>query len=134
MAGNTQVGYGHSDVVGFPFDFYGTSLTTGTVINMQTALLVISAGATLAALTVNLPLNPTDGALAAITTQYQVTSLTINANTGDLILNGTEGAVTEIIPVASGTAGSAASTVQYRYSLNGDIIKGYAPRTWIRVQ
>ncbi len=135
---NIQVGYGHGDVVGVPFDFYaGATLVTGSTITMQTAILVLNAGATLAALTVNLPLNPVDGAVAEITTLYQVTSLTINANTGDVIVTGTNGTVGEIIPAASTTAGSASATVRYRYTLNGfQPASGAAvnPRSWIRVQ
>jgi hypothetical protein len=101
---------------------------------MQTGQLIVDAGATLAALTVVLPLNPPDGALAEIMSLYQITSLTIQANTGDSLVVGTLGTPTEIIPVASATAGSATGKIAYRYTLNGDIIKGFAPRTWLRVQ
>jgi hypothetical protein len=136
---NYQVGYGHGDVVGVPFDFYaGATLVTGSVITMQTARLVLAAGATLAAVTVNLPLNPVDGAEAMISTQNQITALTVNANTGDVIYAaGTPAVVTEIIPAASATAGSAAATVRYVYTLNGfQPASGAAvnPRTWFRVQ
>jgi hypothetical protein len=135
---NYQVGYGHGDVVGVPFDFYaGATLVTGSTITMQTAVLVLNPTGTLAALTVNLPLNPVDGADASISTTAQITSLTVNANTGDLIVPGVLAAVTEIIPVASGTAGSASATIKFKYTLNGfQPASGAAvnPRSWIRVQ
>jgi hypothetical protein len=127
--------YGHSDCWGIPFDFYAgaTGVVTGSTFAMQTGTIVFNAGATIAALTVTLPLNPPDGARAEIYSTNQITSLTVNANTNDVIVNGTLGAVTEIIPVASGTAGSAASMVKYMYSLNG-AANGNNPRTWLRVQ
>jgi hypothetical protein len=135
---NYQVGYGHGDVVGVPFDFYaGATLVTGSTITMQTAVLVLNPTGTLAALTVNLPLNPVDGADASISTTAQITSLTVNANTGDLIVPGVLAAVTEIIPVASGAAGSASATIKFKYTLNGfQPASGAAvnPRSWIRVQ
>jgi hypothetical protein len=135
---NIQLGYGHGDVVGIPFDFYaGATLVTGSTINMQTSQLLVNPTGTLAALTVNLPLNPVDGALAEITSTQILTSLTVNANTGDFIVNGVLAAVTGLTPVASAGAGSATATIKYKYTLNG-----YAPgsatpvnaRTWVRVQ
>jgi hypothetical protein len=135
---NVQVGYGHGDVVGVPFDFYaGATLVTGSTITMQTGVLVLNPTGTLAALTVNLPLNPVDGADSSITTTQQITSLTVNANTGDTIVSGVLATVTEIIPAASGTAGSASATIRFKYTLNGfQPASGAAvnPRTWIRVQ
>jgi hypothetical protein len=135
---NIQVGYGHGDVVGVPFDFYaGATLVTGSTITMQTAVLVLNPSGTLAALTVNLPLNPVDGAVAAITSTAILTSLTVNANTGDVIVNGILAAVTGLTPVASAGAGSATATIRYKYTLNGfQPASGAAvnPRTWVRVQ
>jgi hypothetical protein len=135
---NYQSGYGHGDVCGVPFDFYGgATLVTGSTITMQTAQLVLNATGTLAALTVNLPLNPVDGACAEITTEQIVTSMTVVANTGDVIVNGVLAAVTGITPVASAGAGSATGTIKYKYTLNGfQPASGAAvnPRTWLRVQ
>lgn len=135
---NYQAGYGHGDVVGVPFDFYaGATLVTGSTITMQTAILVVNPTGTLAALTVNLPLNPVDGAFAEITSTAILTSLTVNANTGDVIVNGILGAVTGLTPVASVGAGSATATIKYKYTLNGfQPASGAAvnPRTWVRVQ
>jgi hypothetical protein len=135
---NYQVGYGHGDVVGVPFDFYaGATLVTGSTITMQTGVLVVNPTGTLAALTVNLPLNPVDGADASITSTQQITSLTVNANTGDAIVNGVLLAVTELTAAASAANGSAAMTIRYKYTLNGfQPASGAAvnPRSWIRVQ
>jgi hypothetical protein len=134
---NYQSGYGHGDVVGVPFDFYaGATIVTGGTITMQTGLLVINNAAI--SLTVNLPLNPVDGAVAEISMITGTLTLTaLNANTGDSIVNGTLGAPTAITPAASTTAGSAANTLRYRYTLNGfQPASGAAvnPRTWLRVQ
>jgi hypothetical protein len=114
-----QVGYGHSDVVAEPFDFY-VPLTAFTIA-MQTAKLVLNPAGTLATGTVTLPLNPPDGTLAEISSTQTQTALTLSANTGDSIV----GAVTALV---------ANTRVGYRYSLFGDILKGANPRTWIRVQ
>jgi hypothetical protein len=136
---NYQTGYGHGDVVGVPFDFYaGATVVTGSTITMQTGILVVLPTGTLAALTVNLPLNPVDGAVAEITLGQVITTLTVNANTGDSLAAGLIGAQTgTFTPVASTGAGSAASTLRYRYTLNGfQPASGAAvnPRTWVRVQ
>ena len=135
---NWQAGYGHGDVVGVPFDFYaGATLVTGSTITMQTGVLVLNPTGTLAALIVNLPLNPVDGADASITSTQILTSLTVVANTGDVIVNGILAAVTGLTPVASAGAGSATDTIRYKYTLNGfQPASGAAvnPRTWIRVQ
>jgi hypothetical protein len=135
---NYQVGYGHGDVVGVPFDFYaGATLVTGSTITMQTGVLVVNPTGTLAALTVNLPLNPVDGADASITSTAILTSLTVNANTGDVIVGGILGTVTGLTPVASVGAGGATATIKYKYTLNGfQPASGAAvnPRSWVRVQ
>lgn len=135
---NIQGGYGHGDVFGVPFDFYGgATLVTGSTITMQTNQLVVNPTGTLAALTVNLPLNPVDGACAEITSTQILTSLTVNANTGDVVVNGVLAAVTGLTPVAAGGAGGATATIKYKYTLNGfQPASGAAvnPRTWIRVQ
>jgi hypothetical protein len=135
---NYQVGYGHGDVVGVPFDFYaGATLVTGSTITMQTGVLVLNPTGTLAALTVNLPLNPVDGADASITSTATLTSLTVNANTGDVIVPGVLAAITALTPTALGTAGNASATIRFKYTLNGfQPASGAAvnPRSWIRVQ
>jgi hypothetical protein len=135
---NIQVGYGHGDVVGVPFDFYaGATLVTGSTITMQTAVLVLNPTGTLAALTVNLPLNPVDGADASITSTATITSLTVAANTGDVIVPGVLGTLTTLVPVAATGAGGATATVRFKYTLNGfQPASGAAvnPRTWLRVQ
>lgn len=135
---NVQAGYGHGDVFGVPFDFYaGATLVTGSTITMQTGKLTVNPTGTLAALTVNLPLNPVDGAIAEIASTQILTSLTVNANTGDSIVNGILAAVTGLTPVASAGAGGATAKIKYEYTLNGfQPASGAAvnPRTWIRVQ
>jgi hypothetical protein len=137
---NIQVGYGHGDVVGIPFDFYaGATVVTGSTITMQTSQLVVLPPATLAALTINLPLNPVDGCQAEITIGQVITALTINANTGDTltytgILQPPTGTFT---PTNLATAGVASATLRFKYTLNGfQPASGAAvnPRTWIRVQ
>jgi len=125
---NIQLGYGHGDVLALPFDYYssvgGGTLATGQTFNMQTGKLVFHLAATIATAVVNLPLNPPDGADAEISNSvntFNVTGLTVNANTGDSIV---------------GTAASSLNsgiTVRYKYSLLGDITKGVQPRTWVRV-
>jgi len=134
---NYQAGYGHGDVVGIPFDFYGgATLVTGSTITMQTGMLVLAPTATLATLTVNLPLNPVDGAIAEISVAgatFNVTTLTVAANTGDSLL----GAAANTLTALAAGAGAATSTVKYKYTLNGfQPASGAAvnPRTWIRVQ
>jgi hypothetical protein len=128
--------YGHSDCWGIPFDFYAgaTGVVTGSTFAMQTGTIVFNAGATIAALTVTLPLNPPDGARAEIITLAQITSLTVNANTNDVIVNGILGAIVgPFVPTASTGTGSATAAVKYVYSLNG-AANGLNPRTWLRVQ
>jgi len=135
---NIQVGYGHGDVVGVPFDYYGgATLVTGSTITMQTSLLVLNAPGAIS-VTVNLPLNPVDGCLAEINnvSSGTLTLTAVAANTGDVIVNGGLGTPTGLT-VGAATAGSATSSVRYRYSLNGfQPASGAAvnPRTWFRVQ
>jgi hypothetical protein len=123
---NFQVGYGHSDVTGEPFDFYVP--LTGFNITMQSAKLALNPAGTLATGTVTLPLNPPDGALVEISSTQTQTAITVNANTGDAIV----GAVTALV---------ANTRVAWRYTLFGTAGNG-APagaatanaRSWIRVQ
>jgi hypothetical protein len=140
---NIQVGYGHGDVVGIPFDFYGgATLVTGSTITMQTGMLVLFPPGAIA-LTINLPLNPVDGAIAEISNvgaaASVITVTALNANTGDSLISlGVAGSgLTTITPVAGTAGGSQSYTVRYRYSLNGfQPASGAAvnPRTWFRVQ
>jgi hypothetical protein len=125
---NIQLGYGHSDVLALPFDYYssvgGGAFVTGSTINMQTGKLVFNLAAAIATTTVNLPLNPPDGADAEISNSvstFALTALTVAANTGDSLSG------TAIAALASG------ATARYRYSLLGDITKGVQPRTWVRI-
>jgi hypothetical protein len=135
---NIGLGYGHGDVVGVPFDFYsGATVVTGSTITMQTGLLVVSAPGAIS-VTVNLPLNPVDGAIAEISNASSgtLTLTAVNANTGDSISQNGLGAPTGLT-VGAATAGTATCTIRYRYSLNGfQPASGAAvnPRTWIRVQ
>jgi hypothetical protein len=135
---NVQVGYGHSDVVAEPFDY--NAPLTGATVNMQTAKLALVPAGTIATLTVNLPLNPPDGALAEISSTQVVTAITVAANTGDVILNGVLGAASTITPTAQ-TGGSAIAVLKYRYTLFGSAGANAPPgtatsnaRTWIRIQ
>ena len=134
---NYQVGYGHGDVVGVPFDFYaGATLVTGSTITMQTGILVLNPTGAIS-LTINLPLNPVDGAVAEISATNTITLTALNANTGDVIVPGVLGTPTALTPAASLTAGGATATLRYRYTLNGfQPASGAAvnPRSWIRVQ
>jgi hypothetical protein len=133
---NYQVGYGHGDVVGVPFDFYaGATLVTGSTITMQTGVLVLVPTGAIA-VTVNLPLNPVDGAQAQISNGSGsiITLTAVNANTGDAFVAGATAPTALQVP---GAAGEATSTVRYVYTLNGfQPASGAAvnPRTWVRVQ
>jgi hypothetical protein len=136
---NIQVGYGHGDVVGIPFDFYGgATLVTGSTITMQTGVLVVNPPGAIS-VTINLPLNPVDGADASISnvSASTLTLTAVNANTGDVISNLGLTAPTALTPAALATAGSASNTIRYKYTLNGfQPASGAAvtPRTWFRVQ
>jgi hypothetical protein len=140
---NIGLGYGHSDVVGVPFDFYSgaAGVPTGAVFTMQTNQLVLNpAGAV--AVTVNLPLNPVDGCCAEISNVAAlvasvITLTAVNANTGDTIATAGLGVPLTITVVASTSGGSAINTIKYKYTLNGfQPASGAAvnPRTWFRVQ
>jgi hypothetical protein len=134
---NYQAGYGHGDVVGIPFDFYGgATLVTGSTITMQTGQLVLNPTGAIS-LTINLPLNPVDGCCAEISATNTITVTALNANTGDVIVPGVLGVPATITPAASTTGGSATATIKYKYTLNGfQPASGAAvnPRSWIRVQ
>lgn len=140
----SQVGYGHSDPVGVPFDLYtgAGQIVTGFNITMATASLVLNPATTpLATGTVNLPLNPPDGCVAEISSTQVITTLTVAANSGDVIVNGILGAASTLTPVAA-TGGSATAAIKYKYSLNGGVpgnsqspsAVAVNPRTWFRVQ
>jgi hypothetical protein len=136
---NIQLGYGHGDVVGIPFDFYGgATLVTGSTITMQTGVLVVNPPGAIS-VTINLPLNPVDGADASISnvSASTLTLTAVNANTGDTISNLGLTSPTALTPAALATAGSASNTIRYKYTLNGfQPASGAAvtPRTWFRVQ
>ena len=132
---NYQVGYGHGDVVGVPFDFYsGATLVTGSTITMQTAVLVLNPSGAVS-LTINLPLNPVDGAWAEICNASGsiITLTAVNANTGDVLVGA---ATPATLPAATQTP-LVTTTIKYRYTLNGfQPASGAAvnPRSWVRVQ
>jgi hypothetical protein len=141
---NIQAGYGHSDSVGIPFDFYSGAIqvAAGSVFNMQTNQLILIPAASVA-VTINLPLNPVDGAIAEITNAGAVGSVltltALAANTGDVISSLGLGTPATITPAASTTGGSAVPTLRYRYTLNGVTVNTLTgqvlnARTWIRVQ
>ena len=118
---NIQVGYGHGDVVGIPFDFYGgATLVTGSTITMQTNQLILNPPGAVS-LTINLPLNPVDGCEASISnvSASTVTVTALNANTGDTISSLGLATPTAITPASTATAGSATNTLKYKYTLNG---------------
>ncbi len=133
----SQLGYGNSDPVGSPFNFFsGANVVTGTTFTMTSARLVLAAGATVAAYTVNLPLNPPDGCIAEISSTNTITAFSVAANTGDTIVNGVLGALTTLVPAASTSAGGATATVRFAYSLNGSQAGNAAvlgARTWTRI-
>lgn len=122
-----QAAYGHADAFApGVFDYYdqaGVNLA-GTSIVMQTSNLVLVNGTSvMSTLTVTLPLNPPDGCVAELNAVTNgVTTLTLNANTGDSLAGPAAAALT------------AATPVRFKYSLNGDVTKGVKTRTWIRVQ
>jgi hypothetical protein len=141
---NVQLGYGHGDVVGVPFDFYaGSTLVAGAVITMQTNQLVLvnTTGGAIG-VTINLPLNPVDGACAEISNASPavadvITLTAVNANTGDTLATTGLGVPATITVVASTSGGSAIATIKYKYTLNGfQPASGAAvsPRTWFRIQ
>jgi hypothetical protein len=130
----SQLGYGKADVVGSPFDFYTNAalggitgtLATGSTLQMNNnKLIVYQITSALAALTVTLPLNPQDGAVAEVSNVVggqTITSLTINANTNDSVVG----------TAVSATSTAAGVTYSFKYSLNGDVTKGAGPRSWLR--
>lgn len=132
---NVQLGYGHGDVVGSPFDFYaGATLVTGSTITMQTGILVLLPSGAVS-LTINLPLNPVDGAYAEITNASAniVTLTAVNANTGDSLAGA---AIPATLPAATQTP-LVTTSIKFRYTLNGfQPASGAAvnPRSWVRVQ
>lgn len=151
----TQLGYGVNDTVGSPALYLATAagVVTGSTINMVGTDLLLNAGVTTAALTIVLPQNPVDGAVATISSTGTITALTVSAATSyaptglpvnqsgtvsDVIAPGTLGTLTTLVPVAATTTGSSVNTVKFKYTLNGYINfqTGVVTnaRTWVRVQ
>lgn len=144
----SQVGYGHSDPVGMPFDFYAgaVGVAAGTNYTMATGGLLLLAAAAVTIGQVTLPLNPPDGAVAEISNVSAATAsvitLTVAANSGDSLNNAALTAVTALTPTALATGGDIAATVKYKYTLNGFVVGNSqvpgAPvlnaRTWFRIQ
>src|SRR5580658_10936722 len=116
---NVQVGYGHSDVIGQAFDFYSGAIdvATGNTFNMQTGILILFPAAAVTGVTVNLPLNPVDGAYAEIDNvgaPASTVTLTVVPNTGDVILAADGLGVPTVITVtAATTSGSATASLKY---------------------
>lgn len=150
----TQLGYGVNDTVGAPALYLATTtgVVTGTTIQMVGGGLILNAGGTVAALTVTLPQNPVDGAVAEITSTGTITSFTVNAATSyapqgqaanaagtvsDAIVPGVLGALTALTPAAATTAGGATATVRFKYTLNGYTNQSTGvisnARSWIRI-
>lgn len=150
----TQLGYGVSDTVGSPALYLATTtgVPTGTTIQMPGTDLILNAGTTVAALTVVLPQNPVDGAVATITSTGTITSFTVNAATNyapqgtaangtttvsDSIVAGALGTLTALTPAAATTAGGATATVRFKYTLNGYTNPSTGlvsnARSWVRV-
>lgn len=149
----SQIGYGHGDPIGAPFDLYvgASQVVSNNSYTMQTGRIVLVPAAAVTGVTVTFPLNPPDGAVAEITAAgaaANTVSLTVAANTGDAIQSSTAGGAasglgtpTVITPAASTSAGSAANTLKYVYSLNGSNglngnpgTAGSGARVWYRVQ
>lgn len=143
----SQVGYGHSDPVGMPFDFYSgaVGVAAATPYTMASASLVLQPAAAVTIGTITLPLNPPDGCVAEISNVGSGGAITlagtaVAANSGDTLVNGTLGAPTTITPAAA-TTGSATATLRYKYTLNGYVVgnsqvpgsPALSARTWFRV-
>jgi hypothetical protein len=146
----SQVGYGHSDPVGSPFDFYAgaVGVAAGTTYTMASSTLVLAPAAAVQIGLITLPLNPPDGCEASISNVGSggvltlATTTPVAANSGDTLNNGTLGVPVTITLAASAAGGSAVATLKYKYTLNGFVagnsqVPG-APvlnaRTWFRVQ
>jgi hypothetical protein len=146
----TLIGYGKSDVIGSPFDFYTNvalqgvtgGLVTGSTFQMNNNKIVFHIGATLAAATVTLPQNPPDGAVAEISNSvntFNITAITVNPATsypGSASTSTSGSTVSDNIigtALSGGSGLNAGVTLRYEYTLNGDNTKGAGPRTWIRV-
>lgn len=139
----TQLGYGKVDTVGSPFDFYSgaTSVTASAAYIMQNNSLVLNPAGAVTGVTVTLPANAPDGAVAEVTNAVGsggAVTLTISPATS---YNGTGSTVTAPFVVSDAIVGTAVSaqstaagvTYRYKYSLTGDNRAGINPRSWIRV-
>jgi hypothetical protein len=136
----TQLGYGISDIVGSPFDFYtgAVSVAAGTPFQMRNNALVFNPAGAVTIGAITLPQNPADGAVVEISAAVgsATVTFTVAAATN---YNGTGSTVTAPITVSDSILGTAATsvaagaTVRYKYTLNGDTRSGANPRTWVRV-
>lgn len=150
----TQLGYGVFDTVGAPALYLATTagVQTGTTLQMVGGGLILNAGGTVAALTIVLPQNPVDGAVAEITSTGTITALTVSPATNyvpqgqaanatgtvsDAIVAGALGTLTTLVPAAATGAGGATATVRFKYTLNGftnpstGVVSN--ARSWVRV-
>lgn len=132
-----QVGYGHGDSVGIPFDFYTNAtlangaggstagkLATGASIVMQTAQIVFEITGALTVASLTLPLNPSDGAYCEI--------FNAQSSGGTLTLTSVVASAGDALDAGPATLAAGASA-KYRYSLAGDITNGAGSRRWVRV-
>lgn len=118
----SQLGYGAQDTIGTPFQTI--QAIASQAITATSSALVLNNAASVASVAITLPLNPPDGAVFELVSVGGTTSMTVTANTGDLI-NG-----------AAVTALTANVAVEYRYSLAGSQNGNAAPnaRTWFRTR
>lgn len=154
----TQLGYGATDVVGVPGQFFSgaVGVATGSAYQMVATKLILLPAAAVTGVTITLPQNAPDGATVEISnvgaaastvtatfaaaTNYQGTgsSATAPVTVSDTISNLGVTAPTVITPAALATAGTASNTIKYYYTLNGYTVPTTGAvlnaRTWFRVQ
>jgi hypothetical protein len=116
----SQVGYGPQDPIASPFD--KAIPLTGATVTPLSSLAVINPAGTLAALTVQFPLNPAEGQRLAIVSTAAVTALTLTAGTNDTI-NGAASALAVNVGI------------EYAYTLSGIVnAAGVNARTWFKIR
>ncbi len=154
----TQLGYGSSDVVGIPGQFFSgaVGVVTGASYQMTGTKLILLPAAAVTGVTITLPQNAPDGATVEISnvgaaastitatfaaaTNYVPQGQAANATgtVSDIISNLGLTAPTVITPAALATAGTASNTIKYYYTLNGYTVPSTGvvlnARTWFRVQ
>ena len=121
----TQLGYGASDIVGAPAEWY-TPLT-GFNIQLLTGRVMLTPAGALATGTLVLPVGAPDGATVTLQSSQTQTAITISAGTGDSLVVPAGG-------LAALTALVANTKYEYTYFLNGNRTTGLLPRSWVRTQ